>query len=87
VARLLATLHTTGVDYVDHFAARVIQDALMEAEAAYWSRRAMALLDARPRPGDYAGHATKEQLRERHSALSALAATYQARARALEETQ
>jgi len=45
-----------------HFHARVIADALAEATAVYWRGRADALLDAAPRPGDYVGRATPEQL-------------------------
>jgi len=38
-------------DYLDHFRARVLQDALNEATAAYWLRRAETFEDARTRPG------------------------------------
>jgi len=41
----------TGVaEYVEHFRARVLQDALNEATAAYWLRRAEAFENARVRP-------------------------------------
>lgn len=47
---------------VKHFRLRVLQDALSEATGAYWLRRAEVLDAARPRPGDYTGRATDEQL-------------------------
>ena len=49
----------------DHFAARVLQDCITEASAAYWKRRAMAFDAARPRPGDFHGRATPAELAER----------------------
>lgn len=44
------------------FARRVIADALCEANAAYWSRRASVFEDAAPRPGDFHGKATRDEL-------------------------
>ncbi len=44
------------------FRDRVLQDALTEATAAYWGRRAEAFQDARPRPGDFTGKATDADL-------------------------
>jgi hypothetical protein len=45
--------------YVEHFRARVLQDALNEASAAYWQRRAKAYEDAaRPRPAEWLGFQT-----------------------------
>jgi len=41
-------------DYLDHFRARVLQDALNEATAAYWLRRAEAFENARTGPEDAA---------------------------------
>jgi len=38
-------------EYVTRFRARVLQDALNEATAAYWLRRAEAFENARTRPG------------------------------------
>lgn len=59
--------------YLDHFRARVIQDALSEATAHYWLRRAAALEGARPRSGDFHGHATHDDLarRDRENAAAA----------------
>lgn len=40
---------------VEHFRVRVLQDALNQATARYWMRRATAFEDARPRSGDHPG--------------------------------
>ena len=50
------------LDYVNHFRIRVLQDALISADVQYWLRRAQAFEDAAPRPGEYHGRATREQL-------------------------
>lgn len=50
---------------VDHFQRRVIQDALNEARRRWWLQRAEDFERAKPRPGEYAGQATIEQLRAR----------------------
>jgi hypothetical protein len=47
---------------LDHFRARILQDALTEATAAYWLRRAEQFEAAAPQPTDYSGHASQEQL-------------------------
>jgi hypothetical protein len=47
---------------IDHFRARILQDALTEATAAYWLRRAEQFEAAAPQPTDYNGHATEEEL-------------------------
>jgi hypothetical protein len=49
---------------LDHFRARLLQDALTEALAATWLRRAELFEWAAPRPGDYVGGATPQQLAE-----------------------
>lgn len=66
--------------YVDHFRARVLQDALTEATATYWHRRATALEAARSRPGDYQGRASLESIRARDARLSAAARACRRRA-------
>lgn len=53
-----------------HFQARVIQDALREASALQWERRAATLEWARPRPSDFHGEAIREDLRARWSRLT-----------------
>jgi len=67
-------------DYVEHFTKRVVQDALAEATAAYWRRRAAVFRDARPRAGDYNGRATSRELRDRHRRLSEVADACEGRA-------
>lgn len=61
------------VEYVEHFRARVLQDALTEATAAYWLRRARQFEAARPRPGDYHGAATVDELRDGWRRLTGVA--------------
>ena len=63
------------LSYVDHFRARVLQDALTEALRSTWLRRADAFEAARHRPGiDYPGTATVEQLRAKWLELTEKAA-------------
>lgn len=45
--------------------ARAMTDALAEATADYWRRRGKMFLDAMPRPGDFNGRATPEELEAR----------------------
>jgi hypothetical protein len=59
---------------------RVIQDALSEATRAYWLRRAETFLAARPRPEDFHGNATTEDLRAQWHRLTAIADACRARA-------
>lgn len=49
---------------VEHFRARVLQDALNEATIGYWLGRARDLAKALHRPGDHPGQRTPEQLQE-----------------------
>ncbi len=58
------------VDHVEHFQARVCREAIADAEAATWERRAVMLEWARPRPGDWPGGATREELRVRYDRLT-----------------
>jgi hypothetical protein len=64
-------------DYVEHFRARVLQDAIAEACAHGWRRRAQAFRDAMPRAADFVGQAT-------HADLAAQAARLEQIARACE---
>ena len=70
----------TLTEHVAHFRARVIQDALAEATAAYWVRRAQTFEDARSRAGDYAGEATPERIAARDAELTGIARACRARA-------
>lgn len=63
-----------------HFQARVVADALQEAEAVYWLRRAKAFEQSRPRPGDYPGKATAADMRARDQRLAATALACRQRA-------
>jgi hypothetical protein len=71
-------------EHVQHFRGRVVQDALCNALAAYWKRRAVELRWAQPRPGEYAGKATVEQLREQWTRLEEQARACESRARVAE---
>jgi hypothetical protein len=59
---------------IDHFRARVLQDALTEATAQYWVHRAHQFQQAAPRLDEYRGQATSEQLTERWVECMATAA-------------
>lgn len=66
--------------HVDRIRARVLQDALSEATAAYWRRRAQWFRWAAPRPEDYTGQATPEELDARRQRLLGLAEQCERRA-------
>lgn len=68
------------LDLIGQHMRRVIQDALSEASADYWERRAARFEAARRREGDFAGQATPEQLAERDQRCAATAAACRARA-------
>lgn len=74
------TLNEDLQQYVDHFRARVLQDAVTEATVTYWHRRADDLEAARSRPGDYQGQASLERIRARDARLSAAARACRRRA-------
>lgn len=67
-------------EHVEHFRARVLQDALAEATAVYWRRRAQAFRDAMPRAGDYAGRATPDDLLDAWERCAAIAQACEAAA-------
>lgn len=48
--------------WLDMFLRRVIVDALLEADACYWERRAEVLDGAAPRVGEFHGQATRDEL-------------------------
>jgi len=68
------------IEHIDHFQRRVIQDALADATATYWERRAATFEWARPRAGDYTGRATRADLARRDRSLQEAADACQARA-------
>jgi hypothetical protein len=49
---------------IDHFRARILQDALSEATAQYWVHRAHQFQQAAPRLGEFHGNATRDELNE-----------------------
>jgi hypothetical protein len=75
--------HNTALTkHLEHFRARVVQDALNEASAAYWLRRADAYEQAsRPRPAEWIGfHTTPAERAARRQRLQETAAACRARA-------
>lgn len=62
------------------FHQRVVSDALAEATASYWERRAKTFEDAAPRPGDYPGLATPADLSAARERCLGAAAACRARA-------
>jgi len=58
---------------VEHFRRRVLQDALAEATAMNWERRACAFEAALPRQGDFTGRATPDEVYARAMRVSAVA--------------
>jgi len=55
---------------VEHMQHRAVQDVVEQAQAATWERKSEALEWARPKPTDYNGLATEEQLRLRDRRLA-----------------
>ncbi len=51
-----------GLAAAEHMQRRAIQETLTLATAAYWERRAATFESCRPRPGDYVGSATRDDL-------------------------
>jgi hypothetical protein len=49
---------------IDHFRARILQDAISEATAQYWIHRAHQFQQAAPRLGEFHGNSTREGLNE-----------------------
>src|SRR3546814_21094895 len=56
---------------LEHFRARVLQDALDQATIGHWLRRHAALSASLPRPDDYAGEATPAELDAREARIRA----------------
>ncbi len=67
-------------DYVEHFRFRVLQDALTEATADHWRRRATSFDAALPRPDDFTGRATPESIEEQRMRVAATALACRQRA-------
>lgn len=67
-------------EHVEHGRVRVLQDALADATAATWRRRAEMFRWAAPRPGDFTGRATRAELSERWQRCMKLAEACEHRA-------
>jgi hypothetical protein len=65
---------------IDHARMRFLADALQEATAFYWQRRAETFEWAMPRPGDFTGRATPADLEARRQRLAAVAQACRERA-------
>ena len=68
------------VEHVDHFQARVVREAIRDAESWQWLRRAAEWQAAAPKPTDYHGNATREELSARYRRCMDNAAACRARA-------
>lgn len=68
------------LEHVAHFQRRVVQDAIADATGAYWERRAATFEWARPRPSDYRGRATEQQIADRDHRCAEAAKACRARA-------
>lgn len=71
--------------WLELFARRVLADALCEASARYWEKRADALEAAAPRPDDFHGEATREELNAAWTRCMADAARCRAHAELLRD--
>lgn len=59
----VTTGNTVSIPDFDNWSRRVIQDALNESTRAFWLKRAEDFERAKPRPDEYHGNKTREQLR------------------------
>ncbi|MFY0406911.1 hypothetical protein [Solicola sp. PLA-1-18] len=60
-------------EHYDRIATDNLRQALAEATAFYWQKRADRFEAARPRPDDYVGHASPEQIAETDARIRAKA--------------
>ena len=72
------------ISYLERFGRRVLQDALSEASAAYWRRRANDLRAARHRAGDFLPPGRLEAARTRWRELTEAARACENKATFLE---
>lgn len=63
----MSTGDAQAVTRVVRFTARMLQDALADATADFWERRARTFEAAAPRQGDFNGRATTEDLEARRA--------------------
>ena len=69
-----------SAEYLEHFQMRVIQDAISSAHAEQLIRRAEQFEAARPKPGDFHGQATRDELSRRWRELTSIADALRAKA-------
>lgn len=69
-----------AADALTHLQRQVGLEAVLDAWGATWERRARALEAARPRPEDFHGQASRDELDRRWHGLSAAARACRARA-------
>jgi hypothetical protein len=74
------TIVAQAVDSLEHHQRRVLVEGLLDGWGPYWERRARTLEAARPRAGDFHGHASREDLRARYDRLTEAAQACRARA-------
>lgn len=74
------TTRLTSDELITLAAADALKEAWLGAASIYWEDRARQLEAARPRPGDFTGQATPEDLAERWRRLTGAAAACRARA-------
>ena len=72
------TTDSTGL--VQDFRSRLLQEVLAEATRSYWLRRARVYEQALPRPGDFTGRASRDDLQARRQRLQMVVATCRQRA-------
>jgi hypothetical protein len=72
---------------LDHFRARILQDALTEATAQYWIHRAYQFQQAAPRLGEYHGNATRDELNEAWTRCYATAGACRAHAELISQAR
>lgn len=69
---------------IEHFQQRGLQDALAQATAQFWRKRAADFEAARPRSGEFHGRATREELAARDARCAATALACRRHAELLE---
>lgn len=72
------------MDTSEQIQRRFLQDAFAQASAAQWRKRAETFEWCRPRPGDFNGRATAEELAARDARLARLARLCRFHARLIE---
>lgn len=74
------TIVAQALDVLPHMTHRLLQEALSDAWAPQQRARAAAFRAAAPRPGDFHGRATREELRAAWERCRAIAGAFENRA-------